>query len=62
MDRFLKPNRFDTEPDNATARKQRTQWCKTFENLLASFNTATTPVSDATKLSNLINYRASLIY
>ena len=62
MDRVPKLNCFDTEPDDVTASKQCTHWFKTFENFLASLNTTTTPVSDATKLSILIHCIAPLTY
>ena len=58
MDRVLKPNCSDTEPDDETASKQLIHWLKTFEIFLGSLNTTTTPVSDATKPSILINYIA----
>ena len=62
MDRVLKPNRFDTEPDDATASKQWNHWIKTFENFLNTLNTSQTSLDDGTKLSILINYVAPSIY
>ena len=66
MDRVLKPKRFETEPDDATAGKQWNHWIKTFENFLTTLSTGTAaapvPINDATKLSILINHVAPSIY
>ena len=57
MDRVLRPSKFDTEPDEATAAKQWTHWFKTFTNFLA-----TLPTENLDKLAVLTNYIAPNVY
>ena len=51
MERFLRPERLDVDPNSANATKNWKHWKATFENFLNSF---ATPPTD--KLSVLINY------
>ena len=66
MDRILKPSRFDTDPEEASAGKQWNHWFKTFENFLHTLRTGTaaahTPVPEDTKLQVLINYVAPNVF
>ena len=60
MDRVLKPQRFETDPDDSSAGKQWNHWFQTFKNFLASIASATT--TDAMKLSVLTNYVAPNVF
>ena len=53
MDKFLKPQVFETEPSSPTAAKQWNHWLKTFENFIAAIATLN---NEPNKLTTLINY------
>ena len=53
MDKFLKPERFDADPNSSTAVKQWLHWHRTFSNFLAAIAT-----HDPDKLNMLINHVA----
>ena len=55
MERLLRPERFDVDPDTASAAKEWTHWLKTFTNFVQAV-TKTAPTAD--KLILLTNYVA----
>lgn len=57
MDKFLKPERLDVDPNCAGASKQWKHWFKTFENFLVSNS-----VQESDKLKLLVNFVSSNIY
>jgi len=65
MDKHLRPNRFECEPNAENAEKQWKHWFRTFENFIASI-VFPNEMNDATKqqqkLSTLINYISPSIY
>ena len=69
MDKFLRPARFDVDPNDTGADKHWKHWIKTFENFLASIEPTQITNADGTttnrepdKLSTLINYISSNVY
>ncbi|XP_033114041.1 uncharacterized protein LOC117114483 [Anneissia japonica] len=60
MERILRPERLECEPNSATAAKEWTHWIRTFENFLAVL---TTPgEGEIDKLSVLTNFVSPIIY
>jgi transposase InsO family protein len=60
MERLLRPDRLDTDPNSSTAAKEWTHWFKTFENFLAVI-----PSEDPTQLNKLgilTNYVSPTVY
>lgn len=58
MDKFLRPDRFEADPNSASATKEWTHWFKTFENFLH-----TAKIEEETdKLKLLINYVSHKVY
>ena len=55
MDRFLRPERFDTTPDSPDAAKSWKHWLRTFQNFLSS-------IQDPNKLNLLINFLSPTVY
>ena len=75
MDKYLKPSRFDCDPNAAGADKQFKHWLKTFQNFVSTikFETAATAGTEDTvqtaaaqteqlKLTTLVNYIAANVY
>ena len=76
MDKYLKPSRFDCNPNATGADKQFKHWLKTFQNFVSTikFETTTTTDGDDTpqapaaqtteqlKLTTLVNYIAANVY
>ena len=62
MERVLRPQRFEADPDDSSANKQWSHWFQTFKNFLQSLHTEDAPMSDSSKLSVLINYVAPNVY
>ncbi|XP_068246856.1 uncharacterized protein [Palaemon carinicauda] len=59
MERFLRPERFEADPDSATAAKEWTHWLRTFNNFYQAVQ-KTSPSAD--KLILLTNYVAPRVY
>ncbi|XP_068222852.1 uncharacterized protein [Palaemon carinicauda] len=59
MERFLRPERFEADPDSATAAKEWTHWLRTFNNFYQAVQ-KTSPSAD--KLILLTNYVAPQVY
>lgn len=57
MERYLRPERFDADPNQADAAKQWLHWFRTFENFLTSLASLS-----PNKLDTLINYLAPSVY
>jgi hypothetical protein len=57
MERFLKPERFDADPNSSTASKEWLHWKRTFINFLTAVNSLTPD-----KLNTLINYVSPSVY
>ena len=57
MDRLLRPERLDTDPNSTSAAQEWTHWLKTFQNFLAVL-----PGDDVNRLSVLTNYISPKIY
>ena len=57
MDRFLRPERFDTSPDSPDAAKSWKHWLRTFNSFLTSVADR-----DPNKLDLLINYLSPTVY
>ena len=57
MDRFLRPERLDTDPSCGTAAQEWTHWLKTFENFLTVL-----PAEGLNRLSVLTNFVSPRIY
>ena len=55
MERFLKPERLDVDPNTGDADKQFSHWKRTFDNFLAS-------LTSPDKLSILINFVSAQVY
>ena len=51
MDKFLRPQIFDKDPNSSTASKEWTHWYRTFETFLAAIAS-----HEPNKLDTLINY------
>ena len=63
MDKHLRPERFDTDPDASNAAKQWKHWRRTFENFLGELRgTGDSATSEENKLKLMINYIAPSIY
>lgn len=60
MYKFLRPERFDTEPDEPNSSQQWLHWHPTFSNFMDEL--ANHPATAAHKLKLLINYIAPSIY
>ena len=61
MDRFLRPERFDTAPDHQNAAKSWKHWLRTFETFTASaIDTSST--TGPSKLDLLINFLSPTLY
>ena len=58
MDKFLKPERFSTEPNSVKSDQEWIHWLRTFENFIQHLEDAT----DAGKLQLLINYVSHSVY
>ena len=61
MDKYLRPDRFATDPSDSDAAKQWQHWKCTFVNFLAELG-EDTQTTDAKKLKLLINYVAPSVY
>ena len=59
MERYLRPDRLETDPSSTTAAKEWTHWIRTFRNFTQAVQT-TNPTVD--KLNLLINYVAPKVY
>ena len=59
MERLLRPERFDVDPDSASAAKEWTHWLKTFTNFVLAVKKITPTVD---KLVLLTNYVAPRVY
>ena len=57
MDKFLKPERFDADPNSSTATVEWRHWLHTFENFLKSLS-----ASKPDELQVLTNYVAPSVY
>ena len=57
MDKLLKPDKFDTEPDDLNANKQWTYWYKTFSNFILALGEQATD-----KLALLICHIAPCVF
>ena len=57
MDRLLKPERLDTDPNSSSASKEWTHWLKTFQNFMSVL-----PTEGLNKLCVLTNYVTPKIY
>jgi len=57
MDRLLRPERLDTDPNSNTATQEWTHWFKTFQNFLAVL-----PGESLNKLGVLMNYVSPRVY
>ena len=57
MDRLLRPERLDTDPNSSTAAKEWIYWFKTFENFVAIL-----PSEGLNKLSLLTNFITPRLY
>ena len=57
MDRLLKPERLDTDPNSSSASKEWTHWLKTFQNFMSVL-----PIEGLNKLCVLTNYVTPKIY
>ena len=57
MERLLRPERFDTDPNSSSASKEWTHWLKTFQNFLSVL-----PAEGLDKLCVLTNYVTPKIY
>lgn len=57
MDRLLRPERLDSDPNSTSAAQEWTHWLKTFQNFLAVL-----PGDDVNRLSVLTNYISPKIY
>ena len=57
MDRLLKPERLDTDPNSSYASKEWTHWLKTFQNFMSVL-----PTEGLNKLCVLTNYVTPKIY
>ena len=57
MDKVLRPERLDTDPNSGTAAKERLHWRRTFENLMAVL-----PHEDLDKLAVLSNFVSPSIF
>lgn len=57
MDRYLKPDRLDVDPNSADAAKSWKHWKKTFDNFLASFQN-----EPSDKLVVLTNFVSPTVY
>lgn len=57
MERLLRPERLNVDPESSTAGKEWSHWFRTFQNFIA-----TTRADDAAKLRLLINYLSADIY
>ena len=58
MDKILKPERFNKEPNTPTADKEWTHWFKTFTNFVDAISVDLQP----NKLNILINYLDPFVY
>ena len=58
MEKYLRPERFEAEPNSSTAQKQWLHWLKTFENFLESIPTTVT----VNKYKALVNYVSPNVY
>lgn len=58
MDRYLRPERFETNPNSALASQQWEHWFKTFENFLSQIEKTT----DSDKLRLLTNYVSPSVF
>ena len=61
MDKFLRPDRFETDPSEATAAKQWMHWKRTFDNFLEEL-TKNPQTAEHDKLKLMINYVAPSVY
>ncbi len=59
MEKFLRPERLDIEPDDKAAEKQWKHWLKTFSNFMAALSSAD---HSPDRLSVLINFISSRVY
>lgn len=59
MERYLRPDRFDTDPESATAAKEWMHWLKTFTNFIQAVQKTSPGVN---KLDLLTNYVAPRVY
>lgn len=59
MDNFLKPQRFDVDPNDPNASKLWLHWYQTFDNFIGVVNTAESSVN---KLNLLTNYISANVY
>ena len=68
MDKYLKPARFDCDPNSPGSDKQFKHWLTTFKNFVGTINTASSASNtDAeaapdTKLNTLINYISASVF
>ncbi|XP_039283436.1 uncharacterized protein LOC120351185 [Nilaparvata lugens] len=60
MDKFLKPDKFDGDPNSPTALQEWNFWLKTFENFIASFDEE--DIDDESKLRLLTNFLSHSVY
>ena len=61
MDRFLKPDKLDTDPGAENAENQWTYWKVTFDNFVATF-TGDAVLSNEAKKAALINCVSPSVY
>ncbi|KAL7636480.1 UNVERIFIED_CONTAM: hypothetical protein RMT77_013255 [Armadillidium vulgare] len=57
MDKFLKPERFEANPNGSTSGREWNHWYRTFRNFLSSIESY-----NPNKLDTLINYIAPAVY
>jgi len=57
MDRLLRPERLDTDPNSSSAAQEWTHWFKTFQSFLAVF-----PAEGLNKLRVLTNFVSPRVY
>lgn len=63
MDKFLRPERFEADPNSPNAAKEWMHWFKTFQNFLSSIPSSETGcLGEEEKLRLLINYISHSVY
>ena len=62
MDKFLRPDKFDCQPNSSNASKEWSHWFKTFETFLRTIPSTSAEEQAVNKLDILINFISSEVY
>ena len=62
MEKYLRPDRFETDPNTLNAAKEYRHWYETFKNFLENNSSKEKPIEDKHKLSLLVNFISHSVY